>query len=69
MSSAGERPLAKAELIWVYLGVFHPIRGGCPNLPIKCPSICRARFVLGRSNLATRTILDARGRSPHVPVK
>jgi hypothetical protein len=28
-----------------------------------------ARFMLGRSDLATWMILDARGRSPHVLVK
>ena len=69
MSSGGERSAAKIEFIlglsWVYLGVFQPVRGGRPNLPIKCPSICLARFVLGRSNLATRRFL-MHGVAPHM---
>jgi hypothetical protein len=61
--------MAPSPNIEIYVGVFQRVFGGGPNLPIKCSSICVARFMLGRSNLATRTILDARGRSPHVLVK
>jgi hypothetical protein len=65
MSSRGEGPPPRSDLfLWSF------VRYRCrPNLPIKCSSSCRARFMPGRSNLATRMILDARGRSPHVPVK
>jgi hypothetical protein len=55
----------RSNLSWVYLGGFQPVRGGRPNLPIKCPSICLARFVLGRSNLATRRFL-MHGVAPHM---
>jgi hypothetical protein len=49
------------NLCWRY-----PSRCGCcPNLPIKCSSICGARFMLGRSNLATgRSLMH--GVAPHM---
>ncbi len=55
----------------VWLESKAPIRSCAPSLISFSArhTIAFARLIAGRSNLVTRTILDARGCSPNMPIK